>query len=45
LAFALVSPFGVWVLIHFAATLSDPRFWSMKIKIAILTAATFAAMC
>jgi hypothetical protein len=33
------------VLATFAATLSDHRFWSMKIKIAILAAATFAAMC
>jgi len=24
---------------------SDPRFWDMKIKIAILTIATFIAMC
>ena len=28
-----------------AITLSNPRFWSMKIKIAILAAATYAAMC
>jgi hypothetical protein len=33
------------VLAIFTATLSDPRFWSTKIKIAILAAATFAAMC
>ena len=25
--------------------LSNPRFWDMKIKIAILVLATFAAMC
>jgi len=25
--------------------LSNPRFWDMKIKIAILTLATFLAMC
>jgi hypothetical protein len=29
----------------FLATLAEPRFWSKKIKIAILAAATFAALC
>jgi hypothetical protein len=33
------------VLALLADTLSDRRFWSMKIKIAILAAATFAALC
>jgi hypothetical protein len=33
------------VIAVFAATLSDPRFWTKKIKIALLAAATFAAMC
>ena len=33
------------VLALFAATVSDRHFWNMKIKIAILAAATFAAMC
>jgi hypothetical protein len=33
------------VLAAFAATLASPRFWNTKIKIAILAAATFAAMC
>jgi len=27
------------------STLANPVFWSMKIKIAILTLATFAALC
>jgi hypothetical protein len=27
------------------ATLAQPAFWSMKIKIAILALATFIAMC
>jgi len=26
-------------------TLANPLFWNMKIKIAILTLATFAALC
>jgi hypothetical protein len=30
---------------HPMATLTSPLFWSMKIKITILTLATFAALC
>ena len=26
-------------------TLANPMFWNMKIKIALLTMATFAALC
>ncbi len=33
------------VIVRFTNTFQDPRFWSMKIKIALLAAATFAAMC
>lgn len=33
------------VLVAFSNAVSDPRFWSMKIKIAILAAATFLALC
>lgn len=33
------------VLTMLGETLSTRRFWSMKIKIAILAAATFAALC
>ena len=33
------------VLTLFTSTMANPRFWSMKIKIALLAAATFAAMC
>jgi hypothetical protein len=33
------------VLLAFSNAVSDPRFWSMKIKIAILAAATFIALC
>jgi hypothetical protein len=33
------------VLAAFTSALGSPRFWNMKIKIAILAAATFAAMC
>ena len=27
------------------ATLANPLFWNMKIKIALLTLATYAALC
>jgi hypothetical protein len=27
------------------AFLSNPRFWDMKVRIAVLTLATFIAMC
>ena len=37
--------FGDLVIAVLTATLSDPRFWNKKIKIALLAAATFAAMC
>jgi hypothetical protein len=33
------------VLTTLGVTLSDRRFWNMKIKIAILAAATFLALC
>ena len=36
---------GVLVLAMFSTVMFNPRFWNTKIKIAILTAATFAAMC
>lgn len=33
------------VLLALSNTVSNPRFWSMKIKIAILAAATYLALC
>jgi len=33
------------VIAIFASTVTDRRFWITKIKIAILAAATFAALC
>jgi hypothetical protein len=33
------------VLAAITSAVGNPRFWNMKIKIAILAAATFAAMC
>jgi len=33
------------VIVRLTTTIQDPRFWSMKIKLALLAAATFAAMC
>jgi hypothetical protein len=33
------------VITAFSNVISDRRFWTMKIKIAILAAATFAALC
>jgi hypothetical protein len=36
---------GVAVYRLILSTLAEPRFWSKKIKIAILAAATFAALC
>jgi hypothetical protein len=33
------------VLLTLSNAVLDPRFWSMKVKIAILAAATFIALC
>jgi hypothetical protein len=33
------------VLTTLGVTLADRRFWNMKIKIALLAAATFIALC
>jgi hypothetical protein len=33
------------VLAAITSAVGNPRFWNMKIKIAILAAATFVAMC
>jgi hypothetical protein len=33
------------VIATIASTVADRRFWMTKIKIAILAAATFAALC
>jgi hypothetical protein len=33
------------MLMHYFIVLSDHAFWDKKLKIAILTLATFAALC
>jgi hypothetical protein len=35
----------LWAGVTNMTTLANPMFWNMKIKIAILTFATFAALC